>query len=1068
MKCGSDSPHRKMLFGRACLAVTVIAWTTLLVREVHGASMSIYRNVPLSGTAPVVDAIWWSGQSLVAANFQRSDTNFSIVISNGAWQPAGYAGQPLSGVTVAGPSGTVLALEPQTLGPLGSLDALLLKQPNSTPGPYAIAGLVLFNKSSFANVLPNDQVILSPTNIFAGLFADVTQAAGDTSGTRWVVQDGASYYISAAFTSLGSATSPSDVSQNPTSLAWYNYDPASDITAIGATATPGFTNINYVGFRLEGTRANNTTGPLRIAATQLRFDVTVAVPMPARLEPLPPDQTRITDGVLDVTRSPYFADNTGATDARQAIQNAIDDAYAANLIVFFPSGTYLCNGGLSCIQTPGPTTLGQRKFANKLVGSTIGSRPVLKLADGAVVTNIVAGVGPTPPVYPVFVQFSWEGDEGNSVVQEDPAIQYCSAFRGINIDMGYNPMVSAIRMLGAQYCVIEDVDIYGTNFAYGIDGLPGSGGSVANLKITGGQIGIHHSEYRPSPLVTGVQLTGQSSNAISIAVVRGPLVVAGFCIAGPTNPAPGYAAVSCDSTNIGGNGSNPSVGNLVMADGTIEVPGPNGIGIYNYAQDVYLQNVFIKAATNIISDVASHSPNIVAVPSKYWADAAWYSFRVGRDNGQLVINGANYGGNTDAVASVVSLAASAPSNLISQHLWPTNFPSWEDQPLLRITDPEFGAVPDDPQVDNAPAIQAALAAATTPGGPYFGQTVFIPRGQFYVSGPILVPSGAKLIGAGETISVLEASPDWAVTNTTSILATENNPTNGVTLAFFAIVGNEPTPAYGGFPDMTTQRFLRLATLQSANSIWRDLQLDQRTGSGISKESSEPFAVFSGNGGGQIYNLCLDFGNTPLAANQPAPSFNLVSVQDTIMPLTFYEPDPEHLDQGAASVSVSDAGNVTFFAFKYEGSHQLLSATNVTHLEVLGGSGNYGQATNALIAVGQCADFQLADLCRDPGTNEATGLLWFSGLGTTLTDTRPITMVTYGIAGPQLSIARTGTDVLLSWPVTTVPFQLQTNATLNGSTTWSPAGQIPTSNGGTNSISMPAASAAGFFRLIQNP
>ena len=280
-------------------------------------------------------------------------------------------------------------------------------------GPYAIAALILFDKSSFANVLPSDQVVLSPTNIFAGLFADATQATGDTSAVRWVVQDGASFFISAGSSNLGSALSPNSVSQNPASLAWYNYDPVTDITTIGSVATPGFTNIGYIGFRLEGTRATDTTGALRIAATQLRFDVTVAIPMPARLVPLPPDQARMTDGMLDVTKSPYLADNTGATDARQAIQNAIDDAYAANLIVFFPSGTYLCNGGLSCIQSPGPTTLGQRKFANKLVGSTLGSRPVLKLADGAVVTNVLApGGGPSPPVYPVFVQFSWEGDEG--------------------------------------------------------------------------------------------------------------------------------------------------------------------------------------------------------------------------------------------------------------------------------------------------------------------------------------------------------------------------------------------------------------------------------------------------------------------------------------------------------------------------------------------------------------------------------------------------------------------------------------------------------------------------------
>ena len=290
----------------------------------------------------------------------------------------------------------------------------------------------------------------------------------------------------------------------------------------------------------------------------------------------------------------------------------------------------------------------------------------------------------------------------------------------------------------------------------------------------------------------------------------------------------------------------------------------------------------------------------------------------------------------------------------------------------------------------------------------------------------------------------------------------------MTLAFFAIVGNEPTPAYNGLPDMTKQRYLRLVTLQSAGSIWRDLQLDQRPGSGIGKEASEPFAVFSGDGGGQIYNLCLDFGGTPLAINQPDLSFHMFSVTNTIMPLMFYEPDPEHLDQGAASVSVNNAGNVTFFALKYEGSHQLLSATNVTHLQMLGGSGNYGQSTNSLIAVGQCANLQLADLCRDPGTNEAAGLSWFSGLGTTLTDTRPITLVNYGAVGPRLSINRSGANAILSWPVTTVPFQLQTNASVNGSTAWSTAEQMPAVNGSSNSVLLPISSTASFFRLIQTP
>jgi hypothetical protein len=55
--------------------------------------------------------------------------------------------------------------------------------------------------------------------------------------------------------------------------------------------------------------------------------------------------------MYDVTQSPYNADNTGVTDARSAIQDAIDDAEAAGGgTVFFPQGTYLLD---SSTLTPG-------------------------------------------------------------------------------------------------------------------------------------------------------------------------------------------------------------------------------------------------------------------------------------------------------------------------------------------------------------------------------------------------------------------------------------------------------------------------------------------------------------------------------------------------------------------------------------------------------------------------------------------------------------------------------------------------------------------------------------------
>ncbi len=453
---------------------------------VFGASMGVYKNVRLQGPAAVPAASAWSGVDLVTSNAFRSATAFS---TSPAWSPPGYAGDPIYGATIAGPSGTTWALLPDMVGNPAALDVIRLQQPNNIAGPYAVTGLALFSKVNFAGISSDDRITLETGNTFGGLFSDQTSAVGGSEEIRWVIKDGSSYYISSESTTFGSAAAPAAVNQQPRNLAWFNYDPATSITAIGSAATPAFTDISYVGFRLEGFRADATTGALRLAATQLSFGVTIGSELPARLIPLPVEQTRIHDGMLDVTLAPYFADNSGASDARHAIQNAIDDAYAANLVVYFPSGTYRCDGSLSCIQPRGPSSLGQRKFAHKLVGSTAGSRPVLKLSDGAVVNYTHPPGGGAPvPAFPIFLRFAWVGDQNNDTVEEEsPSRHYCATLRGIDIDMGNNPNVSALRMLGAQYCVIEDVSIQGTAFAYGVDGLPGSGGSITNLKVTGGK-----------------------------------------------------------------------------------------------------------------------------------------------------------------------------------------------------------------------------------------------------------------------------------------------------------------------------------------------------------------------------------------------------------------------------------------------------------------------------------------------------------------------------------------------------------------------------------------------------
>jgi len=696
-------------------------------------------------------------------------------------------------------------------------------------------------------------------------------------------------------------------------------------------------------------------------------------------------QTNMIQGFLDVSRYPYYADKTGVTNARPAIQNAIDDAYDANLVVFLPSGTYLCEGGLSLIQTNPPLFASGRKFVNKLVGSTLGARPVLKLKDGAVVTNNLI-TGSAAADYPIFLYFAWQGVVTS--LTEDPSRHYCGTLRGINIDMGNNPNVSAVRNHGAQLCAIEDVDIYGTAFAYGLDGIPGGGGSCSNVKITGGKVGVK-LQYRPIPLLTGLQLYGQSQYGIW-AKGAPQLAVVGFNIVGPTNPTPGYIAVYGFAA-------------LALVDGTIQVTNQaSGQGIVcPSGSDVYLQNVYVKADTCISGGGAT----TIFGSETNWTQLSEYAVRAGSNNGQMVVRGTDYGASTNAtVATVITNGITPPTNLVSQHLWTTSFPSWQDVGIINITN--YGAVADNPTTNNAPYIQAALNAA---GGT---NTVFIPRGHFFVGGQINVPAGSKLIGASEAISVLQAMTNWIPTTNTSILSTADNPTNGVTLAHFAVVGNEPGVAgntyLGSYPNMTSQSNVTFVTVQTGNTIWRDLQMDEKpaSGSGVCY-SSQSRTAFKGNAGGKVYNLAMDGGSAAgaYAAGQPPNTYHLINVQNITNTLCFYQPDPEHLDE-SAKVAIYNAGAVSLFGFKYEAAgsdfrQQLLSASNVMDLRVMGGYGNYNQATNALIALSQCTHVRIAVVSRNGGTNDTAGLLWFTGQGNTLTDQRDIALYSYDLLPTDL-------------------------------------------------------------------
>ena len=338
------------------------------------------------------------------------------------------------------------------------------------------------------------------------------------------------------------------------------------------------------------------------------------------------DSQPLLAGYVDPTLPPYSAAGDGTTDDATPLQQAIDDAYVARMTVLLPSNrTFLLSTQLRMIQ---PLNVTGRSFGFQIVGargmsSSAVSRPVLKLKDRVSTSSWVGmpsgGTEPTggqgnclpseedcsPKVFLLFQYL--ESRVGNRDKIRAESFYLCK-LRGIDVDVGDNPGVSAVSMSSAQLASMEDVRVTGHSFHAGFNGLPGSGGFSANLEVTGGDYGIVQNQFRPNPSVTGLRLVGQKKAGIVVDVSRGPVVVSGFHIEGVQHPTTGdttaYRAVLLRNrtgdvagrrSGGGDNAFNGEDGAIVMHD-TSGGTAVESIG----GADVILKNVYVSGAKTIV------------------------------------------------------------------------------------------------------------------------------------------------------------------------------------------------------------------------------------------------------------------------------------------------------------------------------------------------------------------------------------------------------------------------------------------------------------------------------------
>jgi Concanavalin A-like lectin/glucanases superfamily/Pectate lyase superfamily protein/Bacterial Ig-like domain (group 2)/Secretion system C-terminal sorting domain len=172
-------------------------------------------------------------------------------------------------------------------------------------------------------------------------------------------------------------------------------------------------------------------------------------------------------GAIDVTKAPYFADNTGATDVTAKIQMALDSSGGKNLI-YLPNGTYLVS---NTIRWPG------KQSRDVLQGqSTTGT--IIKLANNA------PGYG-DPALTKAVI---WTG--------KAPAQRFHNHIRNLTVNTGTgNPGATGIQFMSNNQGGMEKVTIIsgdGTGL-YGLDlGYSDEQGPclIKGIKVVGFQTGI--------------------------------------------------------------------------------------------------------------------------------------------------------------------------------------------------------------------------------------------------------------------------------------------------------------------------------------------------------------------------------------------------------------------------------------------------------------------------------------------------------------------------------------------------------------------------------------------------
>ncbi|MHC4395954.1 MAG: glycosyl hydrolase family 28-related protein [Planctomycetota bacterium] len=590
---------------------------------------------------------------------------------------------------------------------------------------------------------------------------------------------------------------------------------------------------------------------------------------------VPPDNPLAQIGCLDVTLPVYGADPTGSVDSTTAVQNAINDAYDYQMVCFFPSGTYNISDTLRCIQE-----YNTHDYAHCLVGSVQGSRPIIRLLDNA--------PGFNNPDNPKAVLHIWSQDENLTTDPNDekPGMSFNQVVKGIDIEISPqgNSGAVGIRHAGAQGCSIEDVTINVNNGFAGLYNLIGAGSGLTNIEITGGKYGI----YAPTaifPCIAGITLKNQTDYAIYNYKSYNHLTLVGFRIIKQTAPV-------IKTVHIGWS---DNAANINLVDGVIELTQTNvSPAIDNsIGRNFYIRNVYFKNTEKIIQSGSEPPVN----SGTGWNRIEEYAYCINNLSvGQTLIDGVKTIGGE--LITPLQSGIAPPCDLITRHLYgdPDTFASFEDTDTVNVRD--HGVFGDGFHDDTA-ALQAVINTHSK---------VFLPKGQYLVSGTITLGENTHLMGVAKHLSQISPISTWEPTSEVPIITTVDSPTANTAISFIKI--EWPTDPHKDY-------FNGIVWKAGAASVVRDVfpQSGYTWEPEWSGTAHAEIRIIS-NGGGKWYGL-----SRGRLCRTSHPDFRRLVIEDTNQPLIFYNLNIER-GLGDWQAEIINSRNVAIYGSKSENQMDL--------------------------------------------------------------------------------------------------------------------------------------------------